>query len=134
MGFLKKLTNLFYVNTEEKKEVKPQNTQDAQPVQPESVNIQPQPQMQTQSFAQQFTQPSYQSNEYPISYPSNFVELEMLICRLRDSNKPMIISFANASPDIVQRFADILSGAALALNGTITDLPGNLHYFVPNKN
>ena len=128
MGFLKKLTNLFYVKTTDKKEeVKPENVQ-VKPVQTQNVNV------QTQTQTQQFTQNMNQSNEYPVSYPSNFDELEILISKMRDSNKPIIISFAQASPDLVQRFVDILCGATLALNGTISDLPGNLHYFEPNKN
>lgn len=130
MGFLKKLTSIFYVKTTEKKEeVKIDNTR-VQSIQTQNVNV------QTQAQTQQFTQTTNmnQSNEYPVSYPSNFDELEILISKMRDSNKPIIISFAQASPDLVQRFVDILCGATLALNGTISDLPGNLHYFEPHKN
>ncbi len=108
----------FFFNKKQVEE-KPQQTAKAEVQQPVE---QPQP---TQEVP-------FTSNQ-AICYPSTFSDIENLITEMRDKGQPALVNLSQLDLKLAQRYIDVLSGAVLALNGSVTALQKSVYYFHPNK-
>jgi len=103
------------------------------------VEEKPQPKpVVTQAEPQQYEQVQT-AHEVPfttsqaVCYPSTFTDIENLITEMRDKGQPALVNLSQLDLKIAQRYIDVLSGAVLALNGSVTALQKSVYYFHPNK-
>ncbi len=68
-----------------------------------------------------------------VCYPSTFADIENLITEMRDKGQPALVNLSQLDLKLAQRYIDVLSGAVLALNGSVTPLQKSVYYFHPNK-
>ena len=68
-----------------------------------------------------------------VCYPTTFTDIENLITEMRDKGQPALVNLSQLDLKIAQRYIDVLSGAVLALNGSVTALQKSVYYFHPNK-
>lgn len=64
--------------------------------------------------------------------PTSFEESEKLVNCLKN-RKPIIVNFEDAPKEIAQRIVDFLSGAVLALNGSMLKITAQTFLFVPSN-
>lgn len=73
------------------------------------------------------------SNGQAVCIPSTFGDIEALIIEMRDKGQPALVNLSKLDTALAQRYVDVLSGAVLALNGSVTPLQKSVYYFHPNK-
>lgn len=64
--------------------------------------------------------------------PTSFEESERLVGYLKN-RRPIIVNFEDTPRDIAQRIIDFLSGAVLALNGSMLKITAQTFLFVPSN-
>ncbi len=64
--------------------------------------------------------------------PTSFEESEKLVNFLKN-RRPIIVNFEDAPKEIAQRIVDFLSGAVLALNGSMLKITAQTFLFVPSN-
>ncbi|MGB9790998.1 MAG: cell division protein SepF [Thermacetogeniaceae bacterium] len=67
-----------------------------------------------------------------VARPTSFEESEKLVICLK-GRKPVIVNFEDTPKDIAQRIVDFLSGAVLALNGSMLKITAQTFLFVPSN-
>jgi len=72
------------------------------------------------------------TNQTVIS-PTSFEDLEKIIVSMREKNMPALINLSSIDFNTAQRYIDVLSGAVVALNGSVVKIQQNVYYFCPNK-
>lgn len=73
------------------------------------------------------------SNGQAVCFPTTFADIENLIIEMRDKTQPALVNLSQLDLATAQRYVDVLSGAVLALNGSVTALQKSVYYFHPNK-
>ena len=73
------------------------------------------------------------SNGQAVCFPTTFSDIEALIVEMRDKGQPALVNLSQLNTALAQRYVDVLSGAVLALNGSVNALQKSIYYFHPNK-
>lgn len=115
---------LFELFFKKKTEENKPTAQQEKPVQPTATE-------QIQQ-AQQTQQIPF-SNGQAVCFPATFADVENLIVEMRDRAQPVLVNLSQLDLTLAQRYVDVLSGAVLALNGSVTALQKSVYYFHPSK-
>lgn len=68
----------------------------------------------------------------PVRNPLSFDDVEQIIAELKNGVS-VLVNVSQVSFENGQRFLDVLCGAIVALNGTVTPIKKGMYYFYVNK-
>lgn len=68
----------------------------------------------------------------PVRNPLSFDDVEQIITELKNGVS-VLVNVSQVSFENGQRFLDVLCGAIVALNGTVTPIKKGMYYFYVNK-